>query len=494
VSAESSCTERRKPGVPFGSLAILTIGSGFARRALRSQAPVWSIPMKTSKRALIAHTIAEIFCYGPCMSRESSPLKGLILFFRDLRVEDHEGVSRALAEGGRWGAFFISPHECGKRLETVESLDFSAAQVRFQAECREELKHRLEALGIEILEKSPEERGSWLERLAEEHPKALLLRGRCYNARDEAVVSGLLSHWDARRVRVLDQGTLFREEDLPFALEDLPATFTPFHRKLKKEQVSIRSPLSPVQCRSGRPEVPNGTPRGSSPALAKGFLFRGGEAAAHARIEEYFTHSRAVGHYRETRNGMLEWNDSSKLSPYLAAGCLSARQVNEAIDRYEKRWGATESTEALRYELVWRDYFKFLSLRFGARIFSERGVRDREMECVRDREKFLAWARGETGNDFIDANLRELRETGWMSNRGRQNVASFLARTLKLPWIWGAEWFQARLLDYDPETNWGNWMYLAGVGTDPRDRVFNPDLQAQVYDTDGKYRARWLAP
>jgi deoxyribodipyrimidine photo-lyase len=409
------------------------------------------------------------------MSSPNHSLRGLIGFHRDLRVQDHEAVATALKEGGRWGAFFIEASESGESSEI---------QIRFQKECREVLKHRLASLGIEVNEVPPGGLSEWLERATTEHPNARLLRSRCYNSRDEALISMLTAGWDPARIRVFDQGTLFLQQDLPFELKDLPPTFTPFYRRLKKEQSPIRRPLPLIHlpeesaCREW--------------VSARGFAFQGGELAAHARMRAYFSESRALGHYRETRNGMLEWNDSSKLSPYLSMGCITARQVNEAIGRYEERWGATESTEALRYELVWRDYFKFLSLRFGERIFSERGVRDREVESVRDHERFLAWTRGETGNDFIDANLRELRETGWMSNRGRQNVASFLAKIWRLPWVWGAEWFQARLLDYDPETNWGNWMYLAGVGTDPRDRVFNPDLQAQIYDPDGRYRSLWL--
>ena len=88
--------------------------------------------------------------------------------------------------------------------------------------------------------------------------------------------------------------------------------------------------------------------------------------------------------------------------------------------------------------------------------------------------------------------MRELLETGWMSNRGRQNVASFWAKTLQGDWRRGARWFAQQLIDHDPESNWGNWQYLAGVGFDPRDRVFNLERQAELYDPDGAYQRRWL--
>jgi deoxyribodipyrimidine photo-lyase len=103
-----------------------------------------------------------------------------------------------------------------------------------------------------------------------------------------------------------------------------------------------------------------------------------------------------------------------------------------------------------------------------------------------------SWMQGETGEPFIDANMKELLHTGWMSNRGRQNVANFLAKTLKVNWTWGADWFEKRLIDYDPCNNWGNWNYTAGVGTDQRDRTFNPQNQSRMYDPENIYQKKWL--
>ncbi|MFM7770923.1 MAG: FAD-binding domain-containing protein, partial [Bacteroidota bacterium] len=110
-----------------------------------------------------------------------------------------------------------------------------------------------------------------------------------------------------------------------------------------------------------------------------------------------------------------------------------------------------------------------------------------------DENLFKKWRCGKTGNDFIDANMIELMETGYMSNRGRQNVASFLVHEYNIDWRWGAWWFESQLIDFDVCSNWGNWMYLSGVGNDPRDnRKFNIEKQARDYDPDGKYRAYWL--
>ncbi len=102
------------------------------------------------------------------------------------------------------------------------------------------------------------------------------------------------------------------------------------------------------------------------------------------------------------------------------------------------------------------------------------------------------WINGTTSEPFVNANMIELKKTGWMSNRGRQNVASYFAKELEIDWRIGAAYFEAMLIDYDVHSNYGNWMYVSGVGNDPRDRKFNIKLQAERYDPQGKFQNIWL--
>jgi deoxyribodipyrimidine photo-lyase len=133
-------------------------------------------------------------------------------------------------------------------------------------------------------------------------------------------------------------------------------------------------------------------------------------------------------------------------------------------------------------------------LKFGTRIFKVSGINhDLKKTFRRDENLFLKWAEGQTGIPFIDANMREMNATGFMSNRGRQNVGSFLVKDLGIDWTWGAAYFESLLVDYDPCSNWGNWNYVAGVGNDPReDRYFNILTQANRYDEQGEYVKHWL--
>ncbi len=132
------------------------------------------------------------------------------------------------------------------------------------------------------------------------------------------------------------------------------------------------------------------------------------------------------------------------------------------MKRYEAEHGANESTYWLIFELLWRDFFQFTAARHGASFFQRGGIAHKPWRGEQDAERFEAWCQGRTGQPFIDANMRELAATGWMSNRGRQNVASYLVNDLLLDWRMGAFWFERMLIDYDPCSNWGNWLYLAG--------------------------------
>jgi deoxyribodipyrimidine photo-lyase len=293
-----------------------------------------------------------------------------------------------------------------------------------------------------------------------------------------------------------NQTTLILPDDLPFQIPALPAVFTDF-RKLVEKDLRVRpvtaSKLRPVPAFELNKEVAQVDLSDRQRQWTFHPKIAPGESAGLTRLKEYLWDLDRLKIYKETRNGMMNWDDSSKLSPWLSIGALSPRLVYKEIQNYEQSRTKNESTYWLVFELLWRDYFQFNAQKHGARLFGPRGQlsqnnRDNDLALT-----FEKWRSGNTGDAFVDANMRELAQTGWMSNRGRQNVASYLAKTLGLPWQWGAAYFEAQLIDYDAASNWGNWAYLAGVGQDPRNRQFNTERQAALYDPEGSYRARWLA-
>ena len=221
--------------------------------------------------------------------------------------------------------------------------------------------------------------------------------------------------------------------------------------------------------------------------------FEGGERAALARVEHYVWQSEAIATYFETRNGMLGGDYSSKLAPWLAHGCVSPRHVASEVRRFERERVENKSTYWLIFELIWRDFYKFFAVKHGDAIFAAGGIAKggRHKKWRSDAAALEAWKSGTTGFPLVDANMRELAATGFMSNRGRQNVASWLALDAQVDWRLGAEYFESKLIDYDCSANWGNWVAAAGM-TGGRVNRFNIAKQTKDYDPDGEYVKAWI--
>uniref|UniRef100_A0A0G4IFH9 Cryptochrome DASH n=1 Tax=Chromera velia CCMP2878 TaxID=1169474 RepID=A0A0G4IFH9_9ALVE len=227
--------------------------------------------------------------------------------------------------------------------------------------------------------------------------------------------------------------------------------------------------------------------------------FRGGETEGLGRMKRYIWEEDRLKEYFDTRNGMVGPDYSSKFAPWLALGCLSPRQVASEIAIYESKRTKNKSTYWLQFELIWRDYFRFLCKRLGRSVFFPKGpgiYSDPPPPSVRsprdvEGERLLSlWKQGQTGVPLVDACMRELKATGFMSNRGRQNVASFLALDCRVDWRRGADWFEHLLIDYDVCSNWGNWVAAAGW-TGGRLNRFNIPKQTKTYDPNGEFIKLW---
>lgn len=297
------------------------------------------------------------------------------------------------------------------------------------------------------------------------------------------------------------QSTLFHMEDLPFPVNQTPEIFTQFRKECEKFSTVRKTLQKPEKINFPEIELDLGyIPRLSTLGLQepinskKGVLtFSGGESAGMQRLQTFFWENDCLKTYKETRNGLLGPDYSSKFSAWMALGCLSPRYIYEEVQRYEKERKKNDSTYWLVFELIWRDYFRFVSKKHGSKIFQLQGIKNHVDNWRKDEKLFWNWAEGTTGIPFVDANMRELNETGFMSNRGRQNVASFLVNDLGIDWRWGAMYFESQLIDYDVCSNWGNWMYVAGVGNDPREnRYFNILKQASNYDKKGEFVKHWI--
>ena len=294
---------------------------------------------------------------------------------------------------------------------------------------------------------------------------------------------------------------LYHPEDIPIDIKSIPEVFTVFRKRVEK-YATIREELIPVAMpkenyQENDTRVPTLQDLGYSDfevPVKTAFPFKGGETSAFGRLNSYFFSSKKLSYYKKTRNGLIGVDYSSKFSPWLAHGCISAKSIYWEVKKYEKQFGSNQSTYWLIFELIWRDYFKYLSLKHENNLFKLEGIKELSYSWKNNERLIQNWINGETNEPFVNANMIELKETGWMSNRGRQNVASYFAKELLLDWRIGAAYFESMLIDYDVHSNYGNWQYVSGVGNDPRDRKFNVQLQAERYDANGKYQQMWLQP
>lgn len=215
------------------------------------------------------------------------------------------------------------------------------------------------------------------------------------------------------------------------------------------------------------------------------------EHAAMARLQHYIWQQQHILHYKQTRNQLIGENYASFFSVPLSLGSLSVRFLWQQIVSFEQQVQANDSTYWLKFELLWREFFRWQFRKYGHRWFSKGAIKgtadfSRPQLNQAQLKRFNLWCQGGTGEPFVDANMHLLNQTGLMSNRGRQNVASYLLHNLDIDWRLGAAYFEQRLLDYDCASNWGNWAYIAGTGNSTQ-RQFNISKQAQMYDPQGTF-------
>ena len=424
--------------------------------------------------------------------------QGLVWFKNDLRIADNASLSHAINENDSIIAVYcFDPRQFGLNkygFKTTEKF-----RAKFNIESVTELKENLKKININLLVYNDLPENVIPNIVTDNDIKTIYFQEEW--TKDEVkVVENLRSKIDISVdfKTVYDQ-FLFHPKDIPFEIENLPNVFTQFRNKCEKtikvrpEFVAKSMPASNLI--ENKTEIPTLKSLGFEDFETDSrtaFPFLGGENQAKKRLENYFFETENLSVYKETRNGLIGADYSSKFSPWLANGCISAKTIYWEICKYEKQITKNDSTYWLIFELIWRDYFKYISMKYGQKIFKIGGILDKDYEWKTNKTLIDNWINGKTHEPFVNANMIELKNTGFMSNRGRQNVASYFAKNLLLDWRIGAAYFESMLIDFDVHSNFGNWMYVSGVGNDPRDRKFNIQLQANNYDPKNDYQNLWL--
>jgi len=477
----------------------------------------------------------------------SKPLQTIIYFLRnDLRLHDNEcfhyinGIAEGLTKnqgGNDDSPLRLVPLYCFQSnhyLKGTRHFGFSRVgepRAHFIIEAVNDLKTKLQSTGSDLIIRScfaDAENGSprqavrsvieWLNITRNNNTSSnctLIFHEEVTQEEVDVEVSLMeLCKEYGIRVKTFWGSTLYHKDDL-FMFEkkennapNIPDVYTQF-RKAVESKGEIRSPLKTPE---KLPPLPNGITSDKLPDVNRilnssksavnservpvkrsAFPFKGGEVCGLKRLHNYLWETNAIARYKQMRNGLVGTQYSTKFSPWLATGNLSPRTIYAEVKKYEASRTANESTYWVIFELIWRDYFRYVCLKYGNRVFQAGGLRGIQVRWKQDFGRFNRWKTGTTGVPFIDANMRELLKTGWMSNRGRQNVASFLVKDLNIDWRLGAEWFESMLIDHDVCSNYGNWNYSAGIGNDPREnRKFNVIKQGLDYDPNGKFVKLWV--
>jgi deoxyribodipyrimidine photo-lyase len=422
--------------------------------------------------------------------------KTILVWFRnDLRVHDNEILFEATRKADK-----ILPVYCFDpfyfKKTSAGLLKTGNIRARFLLESVADLRQNLRELGGDLIIKigNPAE---VIPQLAQQYQV-----NEVYHHREVAFEETEISEeveaalWKLKlNLKHFIGHTLYNKEDLPFPIRDIPDSFAVFKKKVERDsevRPCIETPL--------HIDTPFIEDAGNIPTLAdlglnepiddprNPFKFKGGETIALQQLANYIQNLNQA----TVIKGKPGAGHSSKLSPWIAMGCLSQRRVYHEIAKHIQHGHASNSPVIL--ELLWRDYFRFMFKKHGRQFFKAEGFKDDAPELAPNQDElFGQWKTGHTGIPFIDASMHELNSTGYIGNYNRQVVASYLANQLKVDWTKGAAYFEETLVDYSPASNWGNWAFVAGVGNDPKDNRHNAMArQIAELDTTSDFISTWL--
>jgi deoxyribodipyrimidine photo-lyase len=409
--------------------------------------------------------------HGPGAGRST-----VVLFTRDLRVADHAGLGEAVRTSEHVVPLFVLDDALLRRTN-------GANRLAFLLDALADLRSSLRGLGADLVLRRGDPVVETL-RVAEAAGASTVVvgddAGPYARARQERLVR------ECRRarldLRVAETTSVIAPGVVTPADRDHYRVFTPYWRRW------LATPRRAVEPTPARLRLPPGIAPGELPALGEltaatrsPTLPPGGERAGQRRLERWL--AEGLADYADDGN-RLDREGSSRLSPYLHFGCVSARELVDLVE------GSEGSTAFVR-QLCWRDFF--LQLLAANPDSGHEDMRPARRVWLDDEETFERWREGRTGYPIVDAGMRQLAAEGWLPNRARLVVGSFLTKTLGLDWRRGAATFFRLLVDADVANNVGNWQWVAATGVDTRpNRVLNPVAQARRFDPDGVYVRRWV--
>jgi len=409
--------------------------------------------------------------------------KILVWFRNDLRLHDNEMLVEAIAKSDSiLPVYFLDPDFLEQESDGA-LLKAGHNRVQFLLESLSALRTALQKIGgnLLVISGKPEDH---IQALVELYEIAEVYHHREV-ATEETTVSSHVEDllWKLKvNLKHFIGHTLYNKEDLPFPIKDIPDVFSQFKKKTERDAIVKDCFLSP-EC-IDLVEVEEWGEIPVSPIASAGPA--GGEKEGIKHLLELFEPGAEIYTKSNTKVHTDKPVFSSKLSPWLALGCLSPRKVYWAIKDAERQFGGNTNFNHLILGLLWRDFFRFMFKKHNVNFFSDVLTEVNSAVTDQDRENQLKnWKDGHTGHILVDKYMNELNQSGFISHAGRLLVATFLIYVLKLNWIDGARYFEQKLIDYSPASNWGNWANVAVGGKDPRSKnTFDLDKQIKMLDLE----------
>ncbi|MEZ8446087.1 DASH family cryptochrome [Vibrio splendidus] len=442
---------------------------------------------------------------------------GLYLFTNDLRINDNQLLHCAAQSVDKLICVIVEPTLVRFSADLAQEQSYGAHRQAFVSQSIANLESNLVKLGQQLVLI----RSNHLEPGAAEHTLSQIIVSQpvthffanAHCGYDELQLIRSIQRQSPNLVMCLPHhSTLFDSHELPFELSKVPSSFTKFRKLVDHFDVNggetVIAHLPPAV--TPAPTPVSAIPLSSSPNVERAATndYLGGEDAGLAHLENYFSHDYAFN-YKQTRNAFDGIVNSTKFSPWLALGCVSPKTIYRHLKQFETEHGSNDSTYWIYFELLWREYFYWKCLSLGSSLFGETSNHklDSSNSSATLNLNLAKWKSGNTNYPIVDACMRQLNTTGYMSNRGRQLAASCLIYELGIDWRHGAAYFESQLIDYDVASNWGNWAYIAGalrpqVSTQtnkqknanqaqPKSRHFDLGKQTDMYDPDHAFINKW---
>lgn len=420
--------------------------------------------------------------------------KRILVWFRnDLRLHDNEMLVEAIAKSD-----CILPVYCfdPRQFEQTAycTLKTGAIRTQFILESVDSLRQSFKKLGgdILILTGKPED---LLPELVSKYEISEVYHHREVASEETAISTQVEDVLWKQKVNLKHfiGHTLYNKEDLPFPIKDIPDVFTQFKKKTERDAIVKPCFLTPTtinfveaEAWGTLPLLAELLPNENTDQIQYPHLYKGGEAAAFIHLHEFLN----IGEDIANANAIVKKNEvAANLSAWLAIGSLSPREVYWKLKEAEANYGLKPYFGQIILGLLWRDYFRFMFKKYRNTFFKQEGFKQEMMPLpIQETDALKKWKTANTGHVLIDSLMNELNTTGYINNNSRVLVASYLIDELKVNWVMGAAYFEEKLIDYNPASNWGNWANVAGVGNDQRlSGSFSFEKQLKAVDPKGIY-------